>query len=164
MKTLIRTLLLLCLAIWIGGLIFFAFIEAPVAFMSLPDTHMAGIIVGASLRILHWMGLGSGFAVLFLFTAAGRLGIYVQQKMRLPVIVLLLMLALTAISQFGIIPRMEQYRIQAGGAINRADQNDPARVAFNQLHKVSEKVEGGVLLCGVALLFLLARAEQLERK
>jgi uncharacterized membrane protein len=160
MRTLVRTLLLLSLSIWIGGLIFFAFIEAPVAFLSLADTHQAGIIVGTSLRILHWMGLGCGIALLLLFTMAGHLGIYAQQRMKLPLIAVLFMLALTAFSQFSIIPHMEQYRIQSGGAINRSPQDDPSRIAFNRLHKVSEKVEGGVLLCGVALLFLLAHAEK----
>lgn len=160
MKTLVRALSMLCLAAWIGSLIFFAFVEAPVAFLSLSDTHQAGTIVGTSLRILHWMGLACGAALLLLFTVGGRLGIYTQRKMKLPMLALLLMLALTAISQFGIIPSMERYRIQAGGAINRTGQNDPARIAFNRLHKVSEKVEGSVLLCGIALLFLLARAEK----
>jgi uncharacterized membrane protein len=160
MRTLVRTLLLLSLCIWIGGLIFFAFVEAPVAFLSLADTHQAGIIVGTSLRILHWIGLGCGISLLLLITTARRLGIYSQQRIRLPLIALLLMLALTAFSQFGIIPRMEQYRIQAGGAINRSAPNDPARIAFNQLHKVSEKVEVGVLVCGVTLLFLIAREEE----
>jgi uncharacterized membrane protein len=159
MKTLVRALVALCLAIWLGGLIFFAFVQAPLTFISLSDAHQAGTIVGASLRILHWMGLGSGIALLLLLTSGGRIGLYAQQKIKLPLIALILMLSLTALSQFGIIPRMEQYRLQAGGEVNRANQNDPARIAFNRLHKISEKVEGGVLFCGLAFLLLIARAE-----
>jgi uncharacterized membrane protein len=159
MKTLVRALVALCLAIWLGGLIFFSFVQAPLTFINLADTHQAGTIVGASLRVLHWLGLGSGIALVLLLTTGGRIGLYAQQKTKLPLLTLLLMLALTALSQFGIIPRMEQYRLNAGGAVNRADRNDPARVAFNRLHKISEKVEGGVLLCGLAFVFLIARAE-----
>jgi hypothetical protein len=51
---------------------------------------------------------------------------------------------------------MEGYRIAAGGAIDAVPPDNPNRVAFNQLHGVSEKVEEGVLLGGIALVVLLA--------
>jgi uncharacterized membrane protein len=89
MKTLVRTLSMLCLAVWIGGLIFFAFVEAPVTFMSLPDTHQEGTIVGDALRILHLIGLLCCIALLLLLTTAGRFGIYSQQRMKHPFIALL---------------------------------------------------------------------------
>jgi hypothetical protein len=66
------------------------------------------------------------------------------------------MLGLTAYSQFSIIPRMEGYRIAAGGAIDAVSADDPNRVAFNKLHGVSEKVEEGVLVGGIVLVVLLA--------
>jgi hypothetical protein len=52
---------------------------------------------------------------------------------------------------------MEQDRIQAGGAIETAPPANPARIHFEQLHKRSERVEGGVLLCGLVVVFLMAR-------
>ena len=68
----------------------------------------------------------------------------------------LIMLGLTAFSQFWIIPKMEGYRIAAGGAIDAVDRADPNRAAFNKLHGWSTKVEEGVLLGGVVLVILLA--------
>jgi len=56
--------MLLALIVWIGGIIFFAFVEAPTLFTVLPTTKLAGDVVSASLTKLHWMGLGSG--VIFL--------------------------------------------------------------------------------------------------
>jgi hypothetical protein len=69
----------------------------------------------------------------------------------------LIMLGLTAYSQYSIIPRMEGYRLAAGGAIDAVPAGDSNRVAFNRLHGVSEKVEEGVLVGGIVLVVLLAR-------
>src|SRR5262249_9127379 len=55
----LRFLMLLALIVWIGGIIFFAFVEAPTLFAILPTTRMAGDVVSASLAKLHWMGLVS---------------------------------------------------------------------------------------------------------
>jgi hypothetical protein len=66
------------------------------------------------------------------------------------------MLGLTAFSQFWIIPKMENYRLAAGGAIDAVAPDDPNRVGFNHLHIVSERVEEGVLVAGIVLVVLLA--------
>ena len=68
--SLLRFLMLLSLIVWIGGLIFFAFVLAPTAFTIpavLPNTHLAGNVVGRALGKLHWIGLISG--VVFLITS-----------------------------------------------------------------------------------------------
>src|SRR5262249_30863726 len=59
----LRFLMLLALIVWIGGIIFFAFVEAPTLFMLLPTTRLADV-VSASLTKLHWMGLISGLIFL----------------------------------------------------------------------------------------------------
>ncbi len=56
--------MLLALIVWIGGIIFFAFVLAPTLFGVLPTTKLAGDVVNATLTKLHWMGLVSG--VIFL--------------------------------------------------------------------------------------------------
>ena len=60
MQTVLRALRFFAMVAWVGGLIFFAFVVAPVAFHSLPSTHEAGIVVGGALRVLHWIGLIGG--------------------------------------------------------------------------------------------------------
>ena len=49
----LRFLMLLSLVVWIGGLIFFAFVLAPTAFSVLPTSHLAGNVVGRALGKLH---------------------------------------------------------------------------------------------------------------
>ena len=142
MKTLLRALIALSIVVWLGGLLFFPIVAA-VSFMNLPNTHAAGTIVGACLRILHQEGLFAGALLVVLFVAASATGVYPRQMLRAPLAMVVVMLALTAYSQFSIIPRMETYRIAAGGAIDAAPQSDPNRVAFNQLHNQSTHVERG---------------------
>jgi hypothetical protein len=67
------------------------------------------------------------------------------------------MLALTAFSQYSIMPRMEVDRLAVGGAIDAAPVNDPHRLDFNRLHVASTRVEGGVLVAGVLLIVMLSR-------
>ena len=60
MQTFLRALRLYAMVAWVGGLAFFALVVAPVAFGSLPSAHEAGIVVGGTLRALHWIGLIGG--------------------------------------------------------------------------------------------------------
>jgi hypothetical protein len=159
MKTLLRTLLYLALIVWLGAEIFFPIVAA-ITFMTLsPDTHSAGTIVGHLLRILHGMGLVSGMVALALLALAPAWAIYKPRAVLAPMILVVLMIALTAFSQFVIIPAMERDRIAAGGAIDAVDAANPARIHFNKLHNRSEHVEEAILLLGIATVALVARAE-----
>jgi hypothetical protein len=151
MTTLFRVLRLYALAIWVGGLVFFGFV-AQVAFTTMPDAHQAGLIVRGSLIALHHIGMAMGLAYL-VFTLA-LLG---TQKDTHPIraaelALVIAMLALTAYSQFSVLPRMEKDRIALGGDVDKAPVDAPARVHFDRLHKVSVKFEGAVLIEGLLLL------------
>jgi hypothetical protein len=159
LKTLLRTLLYLALIVWLGAEIFFPIVAA-ITFTTLrPDTHTAGAIVGQLLRILHGMGLVSGMVALALLALAPAWGIYKPRAVLAPMILVVLMIACTAYSQFAIIPSMERDRIAAGGAIDEADAANPSRIHFNKLHNRSEFVEETILLLGLATVVLVARAE-----
>jgi len=154
MRTLLRALILLLVVLWLGGVMFFPVVAAS-AFSSIADTHVAGTIVRKCLLALHYEGLFAGALIVVLLLVAQIAGA-LHRNVAAPVAVTLIMLGLTAFSQFWIIPKMEGYRIAAGGAIDAADRGDPNRVAFNKLHGWSTTVEEGVLLGGVVLVFLLA--------
>jgi hypothetical protein len=159
MKILIRSLLYLALIVWLGAEIFFPVVAA-ITFQTLrPDTHTAGSIVGQLLRILHGIGLVSALVVLALLALGPAFGLYKPKVVLAPMILTVLMLALTVYSQFGIIPAMERDRIAAGGAIDSADQGNAITVHFNKLHDHSEKIEGAVMLLGIAAVVLIAWAE-----
>lgn len=159
MKTLFRTLLYLSLIVWLGAEIFFPVVAA-VTFQTLaPDTHAAGTIVGALLRILHGTGIVSGLVAIALLALTPAWGIYRSRVAIAAMAVLVLMLGLTALSQYVITPAMERDRIATGGAIDRVPADDPNRMHFNKLHNRSESVEIGVLLMGILVVVLVARAE-----
>ena len=159
MKTLLRTLLYLALVVWLGAEIFFPVVAAITFGTLVGDTHTAGSIVDELLRILHRMGMISGVVVLALLALAPAWGIYKPRAVMAPMILVVLMLACTAYSQFVIIPSMERDRIAAGGAIDAAALDNPSRIHFNQLHNRSEHVEEAILLLGLATVVLVARAE-----
>jgi phosphoglycerol transferase MdoB-like AlkP superfamily enzyme len=159
MKTLLRTLLYLALIVWLGAEIFFPVVAA-ITFMTLqPNTHAAGNIVGQLLRILHGMGLVSGMIALALLALAPAWGIYKPRAVLPPMGLVVLMIVLTAFSQFVIIPSMERDRIAAGGAIDTNDVTNPNTIDFNKLHNRSENVEIAILLFGLATVILVAKAE-----
>jgi hypothetical protein len=76
-----------------------------------------------------------------------------------PMALVVLMLACTAYSQYGIIPAMERDRRAAGGAIDASDKSNPITAHFNQLHIRSEHVEEAILALGLATVVLTAWAE-----
>ena len=152
----LRYLNLLSLVVWIGGLIFFAFVLAPTVFSVLPTHQLAGNVVNRSLSILHWIGLSCGVV----FAATSMLDAYMMDGAAQPFaarnLLVFLMIALTLVGMFMIQSRMAVLRQQMG-VIDDVPQDDARRVEFNRLHVWSTRVEGTVLLAGLALLFLTAR-------
>lgn len=154
--TFLRALMLLALIAWIGGLIFFAFVLAPAAFTVLPTIEMAGNMVSRSLTALHWIGMVSGAVFLACSLLYSRLQ-YARVKVFAPVHGLLLaMIVLTVISQFGMTPRMHSLRREMG-AIENLSMTDARRLEFDRLHEWSTRAEGGVLFLGLVAVVLTAR-------
>jgi len=159
MRTTLRTLLYLAFVVWLGAEIFFP-VVATVTFNTLrPDTHTAGTIVGHLLRILHRLGMVSSIVALALLALAPAWNIYKPRAVLAPMVLVVLMLACTVYSQYGIIPAMERDRIAAGGAIDTTDQANPVTAHFNALHNRSENVEMAIVLMGIATVALMAWAE-----
>ncbi|HUY94253.1 MAG TPA: DUF4149 domain-containing protein, partial [Terracidiphilus sp.] len=157
MKTLLRSLLYLALIVWLGAEMFFPVVAA-VTFMTVPDTHLAGTVVAHLIRILHNMGFVSGIVALIVLALAPAWNIYRSKTVLAPMVLLVIMIACTAYSQWGIIPAMERDRIAAGGAINTQDRANPLVADFNRLHNRSTLVEETVLLLGIATVVLVAYA------
>ncbi len=150
-----RFVMLLALAVWLGALIFFPLV-ARTAFSALPSRHLAGLVVRGSLLKLHWMGLGCGIVFLISSLAYNRAMLGRARAFAFSQVLIVVMLALTAFSQFRIIPRMETLRI-ATGEINALAAADPSRLEFESLHVWSTRVEGAVLVLGLILLFATSR-------
>jgi hypothetical protein len=152
----LRFLMLLSVIVWVGALIFFP-VVAQAAFSVLPTRQLAGSVVGRSLGILHWMGMVSGLvflasSLLYSRISAGRAHVFAVRNL-----LVCLMLGLTLISQFGIIPRMDTLRASLR-EIDSVPTDNPRRLRFDTLHVWSTRTESGVLLLGLAVAYLTSRS------
>jgi hypothetical protein len=152
---LLRFVMLLALSVWLGALIFFP-VVAQTSFSSLPSSHLAGIVVRGSLIKLHWMGLGCGIVFLVCSLMYNRTVFGDSRTLSLSPAVIVFMLALTAISQFMIIPRMDALRAQ-GGEMATLSADNSIRQSFDSLHAWSTRLESVVLLLGLVLLYVTSR-------
>jgi hypothetical protein len=161
MQTFLRALRLYAMVAWVGGLIFFAFVLAPVAFHTLSSAHDAGLIVGGTLRILHSIGLIGG-AVFYLATGILWLRAEVPARVGFAIEMVLtgLMMAVTFYSQYKILPAMDVDRALAGGVVDAAPTDNAGRLDFERLHVLSERLEGFALFCGLGAVFFLSRESQ----
>ena len=153
--TFLRFVLLLALAAWLGALIFFP-VVAQTSFSVLPTAHLAGLVVRNSLIALHWIGLVAGIVILACSLSLDRIAIGRAHVFALSHILIVIMLVLTAISQFGIIPRMDLLRISVG-EIAALPVGNPIREQFDSLHVWSTRLETVVLVCGLIVLYSVAR-------
>jgi hypothetical protein len=155
----LRFLMLLSLVVWIGGLIFFAFVEAPTVFSPglLPTRQLAGTIVGRSLGLLHYMAIASGIIFLISSMIYSRVVTGNPRPMAARHLLVVLMLLLTLISQFAISPKMHAIRAEVG-VIDDVPPDNPQRREFDRLHAWSEKFEEAVLLLGLVALYTTGQA------
>lgn len=151
----LRFFMLLSLVVWIGGIVFFAFM-APTAFHVLPTRLLAGTLVGNLLTKLHWIAIVSGIVYLISSLAYSRITEGTAHVFALRHVLICLMLALTLVSQFWITPRMITLRAQVATFDTADTLNQPARVQFDALHSWSTRTEITVLLLGLVAIYLTA--------
>lgn len=162
--------MLLALVVWLGGIIFFAFVVAPNLF-SMLDTQIAGNVVRRDLMFLHPIGLASGLVFLICSAVYSRLNSGRWRPFALANLLVLLMLVFTLV-QARLMPRMDAVRtvihiseIDSPSASYMADQlsmtkeqlRTAAQADFDRLHRWSTRLEGGVLLLGLVVVGLTAR-------
>jgi len=154
--SLVRYLMLLSLVVWIGGLIFFSFVLAPTVFAVLPTRQLAGSVVSRSLGIMHWMAITCGVVFAITSMIDSRIVNGVAEPFAARNLIVYAMIILTLVGMFVIASRMLVLREQMN-PIDAVPHDDARRVEFNRLHHWSTRVEGSVLVLGLALLYLTAR-------
>lgn len=157
MNYILRVLRLLGIVTWVGGLIFFAFVEAPTAFHVMGTTRQFAQLIDGSITTLNRMGHMAGLIFLVATVLLWmRSAIRMRKFMLAQILLVILMIAATMYVQLGIIPAMERDRTAAGGDIAALPTNNPMRVDFDRLHGRSETVEGSALLLGLGVILLMA--------
>jgi hypothetical protein len=150
-----KTLTISAISAWLGMLGFLAAVVAPAAFSLLERPAAARLIAWVMPRY-HWAALGLG--------VLGLAGVLLRRGEasgacldRLPLVLVIVMLALTAVSLFVLLPQIEALRegVLAARAADVANAPEVAR--FGRLHALSSLSGLGVLLAGAIVLVLEAR-------
>ena len=154
MTSILRTVEFLALSLWLGSDVFLSFVVAPGAFRVLaPNRDQAGAIVGFSLTRMHLGGIALGIVLLLVRLVRTRSLISFVTPAALCVV---LMIVLTAISQYTVSARMAVLRLQMG-SIQATAVDSPLLAEFSRLHLISVSLESGVLLAGFAAMYLMVR-------
>lgn len=160
MLTALRFLELLALGLWLGALVFFSFMVAPAAFAVLPSRQLAGDLVGHLLPRLHLLGYLCGTVYLVALGVEQRLTQGSLRAVALPMLLVAAILVMTAVSQFGLEPRLAGLRAEmtaAFGAIDQVPRDHPLRVSFGRFHQVSALLLTANLLLVLVVLGLTVR-------
>ncbi len=162
MSTLLRFIEFLSLSLWLGSDVFLSFVVAPGAFRILGSRDQAGAMVGFALGRMHVAGMVCGLVLLL----ARLIRTKTLASWATPAaLCAVLMIALTAVSQFTVSTKMAALRVQIGpiesATAKRSTQATAADSAllaeFSRLHRVSVMLESGVLLAGFSALYLMVR-------
>ena len=154
MNNILRALEFLGLSVWLGSDIFLSFVVAPGAFRVLaPNRDQAGAVVGFALTKMHWIGIACGLVILLLRLLRAR---SVSNVLAPAALCLMLMIALTGVSQITVTPKMAALRVQMG-SIQATAADSPLLAEFWKLHQISVSLESGVLLAGFACMYLMVK-------
>ena len=153
MSTFLRAIEFLGLSLWLGSEVFFSFVVAPGAFRILSTRDQAGALVGYALGAMHIGGILCGLLLLLARLVRTKTFASLATPAALCVA---LMIALTAVSQFTVSTQMAALRGQMG-SIQATAADNPMVLEFARLHRISVSLEGGVLLAGIAAVYLMVR-------
>jgi uncharacterized membrane protein len=155
MTNLLRFLQVFALGTWVGAIIYLSFVVAPGVFGTLANRDQAGAVVGLVLGRLHVLGLIA--AAVYLGAAICLWMIYSTKELATPAVAMVIVMAvLTLISQRAVTPRMAELRREMV-SVDATPRDNPLRVKFDELHRVSVQLEGAALVIGIGALYLTIR-------
>jgi uncharacterized membrane protein len=153
MSTFLRVIEFLGLSLWLGSDVFLSFVVAPGAFRILASRDSAGAMVGYALWWMHMIGVVCGIAILLGRLLRTRTFASLATPAALCVV---LMILFTVVSQHAISPKMAALRVQMG-SIQATAADSPLLAEFGRLHRISVSLESGVLLAGLAAMYLMVK-------
>lgn len=150
MRRLADALFTIALTLWVGGLWAVGYLVAPTLFATLADRQLAGLVAGKLFALIGWVGIVC--AVYLLLSLLVRLGASAFRRGFFWL--LLVMLALTALSQFGLQPWLAQIKAEA---LPREVVESVLRDRFATWHGISSILYLVQSLLGLFLAVLGAR-------
>src|SRR2546430_4914117 len=152
MSNIFRALEFLGLSVWLGSYIFLSFVVAPGAFRVLtPNRDQAGAVVGFALTKMHLIGIACGVVALLVRLIRTKAAASVVAPAAL---CLMLMIALTAISQLTVTPKMAAPPTQMGSTQATA-ADSPFLEGFAKLHPVAVTLDRSALLPAIPSLLTI---------
>lgn len=149
---------IIAITLWVGGMASLAFIAAPAIFQSEPSREKAGKTFGLILRRFHLLAYGCGVVILL----AGAMRWAVSFHHRLAAseltryVIAALMLCLALYSGLSVSRKLDDLRAEMTGGIDRTPKDDPLRIEFNNLHRLSTTLMAFSLLLGLAMAVMFA--------
>jgi hypothetical protein len=153
MSTFLRTIEFLGLSLWLGSDAFLSFVVAPGAFRILASRDQAGAMVGYGLWWMHMIGVVCGIVILVVRLLRTRA---VSSLAAPAALCVLLMIGLTMVSHHAVSPKMAALRVHMG-SIQATAADSPLLAEFSRLHRISVLLESGVLMAGIATMYLMAK-------
>jgi hypothetical protein len=136
----------LAIALWAGGNAIFTFILTPILFRTESRDTAARIVGNLFPGYFRW-GLACG-VIAVVCRLIGR-GV----DLKLPMVILVVMLAVTSFQAFYLEPRIAELKLKIG-SFETTSKEDPLRKEFSKLHAVSAVCNLTVLTGGVVLVVL----------
>ncbi len=151
MKSFSDALQSIAVTLWVGGMWVAGFVVAPLLFARLPDRALAGMLAGRLFAIIAFIGIACAAYLLIYrlmrYGAAGfRQGFFW---------VVLLMLVLILVGEFGVQPILESLKAQA---LPKEVMASVFRKRFDTWHGVASGLYVIESLLGIALVVLQNRA------
>lgn len=118
------------LTLWVGSMWTIGFIVTPVLFSSLDDRMLAGNVAGQLFSIVSYIGIGSASLLVVLSVYRSGAASLASWTFR----ILLAMLLIVLIGEFGITPMMQAIKAEGGTALQKGTE---AHGRFAMLHGIS---------------------------
>ena len=162
MMTLLRFVAVLALAVWVGGLVTLGVLTAPVLFTvlesrdALAGREMAGLLFGSIFREFQFLSWAMGGVLLTSLGLRAALGPR-PSRMALRIWTSVAMLAMSAVTTYVIIPRIDAIRTNTPGPIAALAAEDPVRAEFGRLHGISNILALVTVVGGLGLIWVELR-------
>lgn len=164
MNTILKTLRLLALGLWLGSAVFFGAAVAPNLFRVLRGAQLAnaneiaGMVVTRLLAIINVGGfviaLFAIATIFFVRKGKGGLALFLEM------ISLTIIAIMTFIGHWVVSARLLALRAAMQAPIDQLAIGDPRRVAFDRLHRYSVGAMGVAIVAGLVAFLVAANTRQ----
>lgn len=164
LRTILRTISLLLLGLWLGAAIFFSAAVAPNVFNVLRRAELtnasaiAGSVVTRLLAIINQSGfeIGLGVLVISFLTTRGQS----PRRRIFEMLSLAIMAIMTGVGHWAIAARMATLRAAMQLPIDQIIPTDPRRIEFDKLHRYSVTLLSIAMIAALVAFILRALPDQ----